>query len=156
MQSHMKRFSFVAWGITGDEIETGTRFFSAFWSKNKRLRGQGLWGGGGGKEWKEWAEATGGQNIITNHSNFSGAGRKGGKEKGEWDGIEWCKGRWKLKALNKVMVLPGDGSESLTTSSSTVSMGVKEEQVWDSVQDISHPKSYHFRFQCRTWEVGLV
>ena len=76
----------MAWGVTGDEIETGTRFFSALWSKNKRLRGQGLWVGRGGKE---WAEAAGGQNIITNNSNFSGAGRKGGKEKGEWDGIEW-------------------------------------------------------------------
>ena len=32
---------------------------------------------------KGMREAAGGQNIITNHSNFSGAGRKGGKEKGE-------------------------------------------------------------------------
>ena len=71
----------MAWGVTGDEIETGTRFFSALWSKNKRLRGQGLWVGGGGKEWAEEAD---GQNIITNNSNFSGAGRKGGKEKGQW------------------------------------------------------------------------
>ena len=49
------------------------------------------------------------------------------------------------------MVLPGVGSESLTISSSTASMGVKEEQVWDSVQDISHPKSNHFRAGRGKW-----
>jgi len=79
----------VAWGVTGDEIETGTRFFSALWSKNKRLRGQGLWVGGG----KEWAEAAGRQNIITNNSNFSGAGRKGGKEKHRTRGVNSCQGK---------------------------------------------------------------
>ena len=35
----------------------------------------------------------------------------------------------KTKSSEKVIVLPGVGSESLTISSSTASMGVKEEQV---------------------------